>query len=467
MKRRKRHNPSADYWRERETEAIRHRIKDEQEYFKEVKRIFDNASVNIDKEIKAFYMRYAKKEGITLAEAKKRASQMDIEAFSNKAKRYVKTKDFSDQANEELRLYNLTMKVNRLELLKANIGLELVDAYQDLEDITRKAMTERTREELKRQSGILGESINDSKAAVEDIVGQSFYNATFSDRIWHNQTLLKSQLDTLISTGLIQGRNPKALAGELQKVFGTSRYNAERLLITELARVQTQSQQNAYDQCGYDEYQFITIGVGACDICRPMDGKIFKVRDMLVGENAPPLHPNCRCSTSASIGPEDNINYAKSFEDSINQDVHESMAVYSLEDAKRELLKSPVGIDTFNAIENSDVVINIINTRMHPLRARGEQAGDRIDIYARQCQNKLVFSQTIVHEMAHYRFAIGHCQHAEAICFAMEKMHLERRDYLTLNEWERMKKLAIDNYPEYNWEKGGYGNYEQFDFVKK
>ncbi len=293
-------NPSAEYWRERETEAIKHRIKDEREYFKEIRRIFDNASVNIDKEIKAFYMRYASKEGITIAEAKKRASQLDIEAFSTKAKRYVKTKDFSDQANEELRLYNLTMKVNRLELLKANIGLDLVDAYQDLEDITRKAMTERTREELKRQSGILGESINDSKAAVEDIVGQSFYNATFSDRVWHNQSLLKSQLDTLISTGLIQGRNPKALAGELQKVFGTSRYNAERLLITELARVQTQSQQNAYEQCGYDEYQFITIGVGACDICRPMDGRTFKVRDMLVGENAPPLHPNCRCSTSAS-----------------------------------------------------------------------------------------------------------------------------------------------------------------------
>lgn len=294
-------NQNAVYWRERETEAIRHRIKDEQKYFKEVKRVFDNASVNIDKEIKAFYMRYASKEGITLAEAKKRASQMDIEAFSNKAKRYVKTKDFSDKANEELRLYNLTMKVNRLELLKSNIGLELVDAYQDLEDITRKAMTERTREELKRQSGILGESINDSRKAVEDIIGQSFYNATFSDRIWHNQTLLKSQLDTLISTGLIQGRNPKALAGELQKVFGTSRYNAERLLITELARVQTKAQQNAYEQCGYDEYQFITIGVGACPICRPMDGRTFKVRDMMVGENAPPLHPNCRCSTSAAM----------------------------------------------------------------------------------------------------------------------------------------------------------------------
>lgn len=43
----------------------------------------------------------------------------------------------------------------------------------------------------------------------------------------------------------------------------------------------------------------------------------------------------------------------------------------------------------------------------------------------------------------------------------------ERRNYLTSNEWERMKKLAIDNYPEYNWEKGGYGDYGQFDFVKE
>ncbi len=51
--------------------------------------------------------------------------------------------------------------------------------------------------------------------------------------------------------------------------------------------------------------------------------------------------------------------------------------------------------------------------RMHPTGDRGEQFGDRIDIYARQFQNELVFSQTIVHEMAHYRFGIGECQHAD------------------------------------------------------
>ena len=80
------------------------------------------------KEIDAFYGRYADKEQITLAEAKRRVSKLDIAAYQRKAKRYVADKDFSKQANEEMRLYNLTMKVNRLEMLKANIGLELSGA---------------------------------------------------------------------------------------------------------------------------------------------------------------------------------------------------------------------------------------------------------------------------------------------------------------------------------------------------
>ena len=29
------------------------------------------------------------------------------------------------------------------------------------------------------------------------------------------------------------------------------------------------------------------------------DGKIFKVKDMMPGENAPPMHPNDHCSTAA------------------------------------------------------------------------------------------------------------------------------------------------------------------------
>lgn len=69
-------------------------------------------------------------------------------------------------------------------------------------------------------------------------------------------------------------------------------------------------------------------------------------------------------------------------------------------------------------------------------------------------------------EMTHFYYQIGNCQHAEAVCFAMEKMHLLNRDYLTEEEWNQMVKLAVDNYPEYEWEDGGYGKFNQFNFAR-
>nr|DAR63761.1 MAG TPA: minor capsid protein [Caudoviricetes sp.] len=458
--------PSNIYWRVREEQQHKKNLQESANHDKELEKIYRSMQVSIQKDIDAFYTRYATKEGISMAEAKKRADKLDIEAYAEKAKKYVATHDLSKKANSEMRLYNMTMKVNRLELLKANIGMELVEKFEDMNDYMNDKLTERTKDELKRQAGILGGSAYKSEEMAASIVGASFHSATYSDRIWAHQDQLKYELHKLLSIGLIQGVNPKKLASDVAKTFGVSLRNAQRLMRTEMARVQTDAQFESYKRNGFEYYQYHTLGAQACPICRPLDGKIFKVSEMLISENAPPMHPNCRCSTSASMGPEGDVNYAKSFADSIKQDIHESMWIYSLEDARKELLKSPVGIDTINAIKNSDVIINVINMRMHPTGARGEQGGNRIDIYARQCQNKLVFSQTIVHEMAHYRFGIGECQHAEAICFAMEKMHKERRDYLKPNEWEYVKKLAQDTYPELKWEEGGYGNYEQFDFVR-
>ena len=54
----------------------------------------------------------------------------------------------------------------------------------------------------------------------------------------------------------------------------------------------------------------------------------------------------------------------------------------------------------------------------------------------------------------------------ESDMFRDGKMHKERRDYLKPNEWEYVKKLAQDTYPELKWEEGGRENYEQFDFVR-
>lgn len=295
---------SKTYWKNRETEQRKHNIQDEAEYQKRIQEIYQNMIDEIEKEINGFYGRYAKKEGITMAEAKKRAAKADIEALGRKAARYVKDKDFSDQANEEMRLYNMTMKVNRLELLKAQIGLEMVAGFDELQKYYDKVLTDRTISEFERQAGILGKTIQNNAKAAKVIVNASFHNATYSDRIWMYHDMLKAELSSLLSTGLIQGQNPRRLAQHIRKRFGVSQYKAERLMITELARVQTEAQKQSFERNGFTEYTFLALG-NACEDCRKLDGKHFKVAKMMPGENAPPIHPFCRCSISAYEDSED------------------------------------------------------------------------------------------------------------------------------------------------------------------
>ena len=290
---------SQTYWKNRETEQMKHNIRDEAEYQKQIREIYQNMIDEIEKEINGFYGKYAKKEGITMADARKRAAKADIEALGRKAKRYVKDKDFSKQANEEMRLYNMTMKVNRLELLKAQIGLEMVAGFDELEKYYKQVMTDQVIEEFERQAGILGKTVSDRMKAADAIVNSSFHNATFSDRIWMYQAMLKNELNSLLQTGLIQGQNPRRLATHLRKRFGVSQSNAERLMTTELRRVQTEAAKQSYETNGNIEYRFLAINpMGACDKCKAIDGKIFKVKDMMPGTNAPPMHPRCHCATA-------------------------------------------------------------------------------------------------------------------------------------------------------------------------
>lgn len=309
-----------EYWKRREDEALKHYIKDEKEYDKRINQIYSNMLDNCNREINAFYGKYADKEGITLAEAKKRVSKADIAALERKAARYVKDASldrkanggktdksgyyFSPKAEEEMRLYNATMKINRLEMLKANIGLEMIKGHDELDKFMGEILQGRTEEELKRQAGILGKTITNNAQTAHAIVNASFHNATFSDRIWMNQALLKSELDRLLQTGLIQGKNPRVLARELEKKFDTSRFNAERLMRTELARVQTEAQKQSFERNGFEQYTFLA-NSGCCDLCKDKDGKHFKVKDMKPGENAAPLHPHCRCSVAAYEDSED------------------------------------------------------------------------------------------------------------------------------------------------------------------
>lgn len=306
------------YWADREAEALKHYITDEAEYDREIRRIYQNMLDNCQKEIDSFYGKYAAAEGISIADAKKRVSKADIAAFERKAKQYVKDKDFSPKANEEMRLYNTMMKVNRLEMLKANLGLETIAGHEELAKFMEGILKGRTEDELKRQAGILGKTVRNPAEKAHALVNGSFHNGTFSDRIWQYQDLMREELGKLLQQGLIQGKGARAIAKDLKKYWfgndprtgGGATYCMERLMRTELARVQTEAQKQSFIRNGFTMYTFHCnehpSRYGTCSRCRRLNGKHFKVEDMMPGDNAPPLHPHCRCSTSAY---EDNEEY--------------------------------------------------------------------------------------------------------------------------------------------------------------
>lgn len=303
----------SNYWLKREEEALKHYITDEKEYSKHIEKIYRNMMDACQKEIEAFYGKYAKDENISMSEAKKRVSGLDVEAFGRKAKKYVEEKNFSAQANKELKLYNATMKINRLEMLKANIGLELISGFDELNDYMGQILKDRALEELERQAGILGESISDNVKLADSIVNSSFHNATFSDRLWQYQSVMRSDLSKLIESGLIQGKSARVLAREIRKYYiGSGKlkngrngaiYSSERLMRTELARVQIEAQKKSFEANDFDEYIFLANST-CCSECRKMHNKHFKVKKMMPGVNAPPMHPHCRCSTAAYIAEE-------------------------------------------------------------------------------------------------------------------------------------------------------------------
>lgn len=300
---------SSEYWklRERENRQRLKTLKFIDSYNRQIDTIYRNMLDSVQKEIDAFYGKYASDEGITIAEAKKRVSQLDIEAYGRKAKRYVANKTFTDKANAEMKIYNLTMKVNRLELLKSNIGLELVNGFDELEKLFGEKITEEGIKEFRRQAGILGDTVVDTdkdkryRKQADRIARASFHNATFSDRIWMHQDLIRNEIDKALQKALISGTSMERLARDIRNAFGTSTKNAQRLMRTEIRRMQTDVAAESYKRNGNEKYEYMALGQRPCDACKAINGQIFDVKKMEIGVNAPPMHPNCMCSTAPYV----------------------------------------------------------------------------------------------------------------------------------------------------------------------
>lgn len=225
-------------------------------------------------------------------------------------KKVIKYSDFPQEINDRLRVYNATMRINQLELIKSEIGTHLLDLGMDIETKITDKVNADYFAEMKRQAGILRSTISNNIWTSPAVIDRATANITvgaFSKNIWANIDNLKARLDGLVATAMIRGDNPKEMIKYLKpmvkKTVGDATYAAERIARTESSRVQHEAQvlslkQNDYKYCKW------YIEPGACKYCR-------EIAHSNSGGNLPegiyevddcpdiPVHPNCRCSIGA------------------------------------------------------------------------------------------------------------------------------------------------------------------------
>lgn len=260
---------------------------------------YDRLQAQIDK----FYLGYAGREGLTKQEAMKRASEFDVTKFAERARKAVKEKDFSHKTNSWLRVYNLKMKVSRLELLKAELDLEINNLTSNLDEVFDKARRSECLTEFNRQAGVLGISSKGAKKRIEAILDADFYGQSFSSRVW-GKNGLQSQLqkDVFASLNRIY-TDMNGYQKEMKRLserYNASESSAKRLLKTEIARINSDTDHAVLKDNGFTHMIFVAES-GACDICKPLDNTAVPIDKVEKGVNMFPMHPNCRCSAYGHI----------------------------------------------------------------------------------------------------------------------------------------------------------------------
>lgn len=299
-----------EYNTRREREHYKHLIKNDEAYKQELIKLYNSTSKSITETIESLYTRYGLSEGITIEQARKRVSKMDVEAFREKANDFLNGKNVSKHAQEQMKLYNLKQKISALELMKLEIALETIKQANTEEAMLYEHLTKAFEQELERQAGYHKISKPIRQKIVKDVdqlINGSHKSVHFSDRIWTNQAELRNRLQEGLQRSLLLGENPKVWSRKfrehVKKNMGdtgkeNALYMANRLAITEDSRMLNATQLLSFKNMDFNAYIWIC-EPNACHVCAPYHGEVFRIGKNMHGEDLPPMHPHCRCSIAA------------------------------------------------------------------------------------------------------------------------------------------------------------------------
>ena len=116
---------------------------------------------------------------------------------------------------------------------------------------------------------------------------------TWSNRIWNNIENLTETLQEQLTHSVVTGKKTSELKKLLQERFDVSFSQADSLVRTEMAHIQTSAAQQRYKDYGIAEVQvWADKDERRCEICGKLHQKKYPVNAAM----PIPAHPRCRCT---------------------------------------------------------------------------------------------------------------------------------------------------------------------------
>ena len=310
-----------DYWRKRFEQLEEAQNNKSIKCYLELEKQYKLAMTSIEKDILAWYNRFAESEGISLLEAKKLLNTRELEEFKWNVEEYIKygkENAINQKWIKELENASARVHITRLEALKLQIQQQVEVLYGNEIDGIDKLMRDIYTSEYYHTAFNVQQGVNVGWSLmsldtnrINKIISKPWTSdgLNFSERIWskHRPALI-NELHTKLTQSIIRGENPKNLVNDFAKKFNVSKSQAKNLIMTESAFFASASRKDCFSDLEVEKYEIIaTLDLRTSNICRELDGKIFDMKDYQVGITAPPFH--CRCRTTTAPWFEDEEGY--------------------------------------------------------------------------------------------------------------------------------------------------------------
>ncbi|MCM4088756.1 minor capsid protein [Clostridioides difficile] len=310
-----------DYWRKRFEQLEEAQNNKSVKYYLELEKQYKLAINSIEKDILAWYNRFAKNEGISLLEAKKLLNTRELEEFKWSVEEYIKygkENAINQKWMKELENASARVHITRLEALKLQIQQQVEVLYGNELDGIDKLMRDiytsgyyHTAFNVQQGVNVGWSLMSLDTNKINKVISKPWTSdgLNFSERIWgkHRPALI-NELHTKLTQSIIRGENPKKLVNDFAKRFNVSKSQAKNLIMTESAFFASASRKDCFNDLDVEKYEIVaTLDLKTSNICRELDGKVFDMKDYQVGITAPPFH--CRCRTTTAPWFEDEESY--------------------------------------------------------------------------------------------------------------------------------------------------------------